>query len=220
MKRISRRLTYANVVATLALVLVVVGGSAYAASQLAKNSVGSKQIKKGAVTTAKIKKGAVTGAKVAGDTITGRNVDESSLGQVPDAKTLDGLGASAFTRQAHAFSTEGFPLRKSGANTVSVDIVAPQNGFLLAIGSGSMRAGPGIGHVYFCGLTIDGVPNEESWRFLTLSQNEEDECGTNAIFPVTAGKHTLKLGFFSGLIEDELSANFSELDVVFIPLAG
>ena len=47
------RLTYANVVATLAL-FIALGGGAYAAMQLPKNSVGTKQIKKGAVTPAKL----------------------------------------------------------------------------------------------------------------------------------------------------------------------
>jgi hypothetical protein len=48
------RLTYANVIATLALFLAL-GGGAYAASRLPKNSIGSKQIKKNAVNSAKVK---------------------------------------------------------------------------------------------------------------------------------------------------------------------
>jgi hypothetical protein len=38
--KIRRHLTYANIVSSLALVLVVGGGGAYAASHLAQNSVG------------------------------------------------------------------------------------------------------------------------------------------------------------------------------------
>lgn len=38
------KLTYANVIATLAL-FIALGGGAIAASQLGKNSVGSKQLK-------------------------------------------------------------------------------------------------------------------------------------------------------------------------------
>jgi hypothetical protein len=53
MKTLARRLTYANVVATLAL-FVALGGGAYAATQLKKNSVGTKQLKNGAVTAAKL----------------------------------------------------------------------------------------------------------------------------------------------------------------------
>lgn len=57
------KLSYANVVATLAL-FVALGGASYAAFKLPKNSVGTKQLRKNAVTTAKIKKEAVTAARV------------------------------------------------------------------------------------------------------------------------------------------------------------
>jgi hypothetical protein len=50
---LSRRLSYANVTATLALFLAL-GGVSYAAVTLPANSVGSKQIKKSAVTLKKI----------------------------------------------------------------------------------------------------------------------------------------------------------------------
>jgi hypothetical protein len=53
------KLTYANVTSTLCLLLLLGGGTAYAASRmLPKNSVGSRQIKKGAVTPAKLSKAA------------------------------------------------------------------------------------------------------------------------------------------------------------------
>ena len=57
--RFRDQLTYANVMATIA-VFIALGGASYAAIQLPKNSVGTKQMKKNAVTTAKIKKEAVT----------------------------------------------------------------------------------------------------------------------------------------------------------------
>jgi hypothetical protein len=56
MKRPRPKLTYANVVATLSLVLVVGGGSAYAATHLGKESVGARQLRKGAVTPVKLSK--------------------------------------------------------------------------------------------------------------------------------------------------------------------
>jgi hypothetical protein len=57
MKRLRTKLTYANVMATIAVFLVLAGGTAFAAKQmLPKNSVGAKQIKKGAVTPAKLSK--------------------------------------------------------------------------------------------------------------------------------------------------------------------
>jgi hypothetical protein len=66
MQRIRGKLTYSNVVATLALFLVLAGGSAFAAKQmLPKNSVGTKQIKNGAVAAAKLKNGSVIAGKLA-----------------------------------------------------------------------------------------------------------------------------------------------------------
>lgn len=53
-KRLRPRFTFANVVACIAL-FVALGSGAYAATQLPKNSVGSKQIKKNAVNSAKVK---------------------------------------------------------------------------------------------------------------------------------------------------------------------
>ncbi len=51
MRRIRGKLTYANVMSTIAVFLLLGGGAAFAASKLAKNSVGTKQIKNGSVTT-------------------------------------------------------------------------------------------------------------------------------------------------------------------------
>lgn len=57
------RLTYANVIATLAL-FVALGGSSYAAIRLGDDSVTSRNIAKGQVKASDIGKGAVTSAKV------------------------------------------------------------------------------------------------------------------------------------------------------------
>jgi hypothetical protein len=59
-KRLRPRLTYANVIATLALFLALGGGAAFAASQLSRNSVGPKQLRKNAVTGAKVKDGSLS----------------------------------------------------------------------------------------------------------------------------------------------------------------
>jgi hypothetical protein len=52
---VRRHLTYANVVASLALFLAL-GGAAFAATQLPRNSVGTGQLKPEAVTAGKIAK--------------------------------------------------------------------------------------------------------------------------------------------------------------------
>ena len=54
MQSLRSRLSYANVVATIALFIAVAGGTAYAASRLGKESVGARQLRKGAVTPVKL----------------------------------------------------------------------------------------------------------------------------------------------------------------------
>lgn len=54
MKRLRGKLTYSNVISTLCLLLLLGGGTAYAATRLPKNSVGARQLKRGAVTPAKL----------------------------------------------------------------------------------------------------------------------------------------------------------------------
>src|SRR5437763_16331450 len=56
--RLASRLTYANVMATVAVFLAL-GGGAYAALDLPKNSVGTKQLKNHAVTPKKVSPKAV-----------------------------------------------------------------------------------------------------------------------------------------------------------------
>jgi hypothetical protein len=63
MKSVRKRLTYANVMSSIAVFLVVAGGTAFAASQLGKESVGTRQLKKEAVSLAKINAAAKSSLK-------------------------------------------------------------------------------------------------------------------------------------------------------------
>jgi hypothetical protein len=68
MTSLREKLSYANVVATIALVLAVAGiptAAAITASKVKKNAVGTKQLKNGSITPAKLAKGAVTTPKIA-----------------------------------------------------------------------------------------------------------------------------------------------------------
>lgn len=80
MKQIRKGLTYANVMSTIAVFLLLSGGAALAAGKLGKNTVGSKQLKKSAVTGVKLKDGAVTTTKLAdGAVITAKLADGSVI---------------------------------------------------------------------------------------------------------------------------------------------
>ena len=90
MQAISKRLTYANVVSTLALFLVLAGGAAYAA-KVAKKSVGPAQLKANAVTTAKIKANSVTTRKIKRNAVANGKIKN---GAVESEKIADGSVSS------------------------------------------------------------------------------------------------------------------------------
>lgn len=104
MKKVRSNLTYANVMSTIAVFLLLGGGTAFAATAvLGKNSVGAKQLRKGAVTPAKLApaaKKALTGPKgatgatgPAGPQGPKGEQGESGtfLSSLPSAKTLTGV---------------------------------------------------------------------------------------------------------------------------------
>jgi hypothetical protein len=84
---IRKHLSYANVMSSIAVFLILGGATAFAA--LGRNTVGTRQLKRNAVTAAKIKRNAVTAAKIRRDAVTGAKVKESTLGQVPSAAQAD-----------------------------------------------------------------------------------------------------------------------------------
>ncbi|MGH2960348.1 MAG: hypothetical protein ACRDKE_12135 [Solirubrobacterales bacterium] len=79
LSRAKSRLTYSNIIATLAL-FIALGGVSYAAVKLPKNSVTSKTIKKNAVTSEKIKRSAVTSAKIKNSTIVNSDIKDGTIG--------------------------------------------------------------------------------------------------------------------------------------------
>lgn len=95
MKQIRKRLTYANVMSSIAVFMVLGGATAIAAKNLPKKSIGTPQLKanavktpkiaKNAVNTAKLKKNAVATPKIRNNAVTGQKVNESTLGEVPSA---------------------------------------------------------------------------------------------------------------------------------------
>lgn len=108
MKQIRTRLTYANVMSSIAVFLVIGGGAAFAATQLPPNSVGTPQIKRNAVKTGKVAfeairagklaKNAVSTNRLRDNAVTGAKVKESTLGTVPDAEKLGGKDAGEYLR--------------------------------------------------------------------------------------------------------------------------
>jgi len=124
-RKLREHLSYANVVASIAL-FVALGGASYAAITLPRNSVGTKQIKKNAV----------NGRKVKNRSLTGADIRISKLPKVPRAAEADHAvaadsallagqaGALSAPEPWHEVGAPGEPPFKPGsANHL------PQNGF-------------------------------------------------------------------------------------------
>ncbi|MEO7198551.1 MAG: hypothetical protein ABIZ50_08780 [Solirubrobacterales bacterium] len=94
LRTVRPHLTYSNVVSTLCL-FVVLGGGAYAASKLPKNSVASKQIKAGAVKNADIADNAVTSPKVKAGSLLSSDFAAGQLPQGPPGSDAQFNGAAA-----------------------------------------------------------------------------------------------------------------------------
>ena len=84
MRALVSRLSYANVAATLALVIAVGGGAAYAANTVFSTDIVNGEVKTpdiaaAAVTAAKLQADAVSTGKIADESVRGRDVFDNSL---------------------------------------------------------------------------------------------------------------------------------------------
>jgi hypothetical protein len=95
------RLTYANVVATLAL-FVALGGSSYAALSITSKDVRNRSLK---------------GGDLRKNTITGTEVNESKLKQVPKARTAETAGTADISKSSGTATTAGSATTAALADT-------------------------------------------------------------------------------------------------------
>lgn len=200
-ERIRARLTYANVVSTLCLFLLL-GGGAYAATKLKRDSVGSKQLKSQAVRTADLGDNAVTSPKVKNGSLLS---EDFAVGQIPagpqgeqGSQGLPGADGAPGPTAAAAKGSGGDPaitpdllLTTAPTSTIS----APTSGRVLAMftTSGSnMFIDCSSGGAEF-GLYIDGVAVPETKRVLPDNVGTPvDVFGVSA--PITSGAHKIEVG--------------------------
>lgn len=167
MNKIIKRLTFANVMSSIAVFLVL-GGAAFAAAQLPKNSVGKKQLKSGAVTTAKLKKNAVTAAKIKDRAVTNTKIQDSAVttaklqdGSVTGAKVLDG----SLTGADINLGTLGTV--PSATSAASANSLVGQTTFFVRLGFGESRTLATNGAVSFVAECIrEGGGGDDIARIL------------------------------------------------------
>jgi hypothetical protein len=92
--RIRERLTYANVMATLA-VFIALGGSSYAAATIDGSNIENRSIK---------------GSKLKHNTLTGTQIKESKLARVPRARDADRVGGQTAADLKIRCPSDTFPI--------------------------------------------------------------------------------------------------------------
>jgi hypothetical protein len=242
-KRIRGRFTYANVMSSIAVFLVLGGGAAYAAkkvgsNQLKANSVGTTKIKANAVTTRKIKKGAVTTVKLRDSAVKGEKLAD---GSVTSAKIAGGAVTGAkiesastpFSRivhEARGSSTQALP---NGALTV---YPLASNSYTQEVGRDDVYVGTlqvtipetctGTRHVT-AGILVDSPNPAGASANEFVASREFEDAGTEAISarieigpglrfqPTVATSHTLFLVVEASCGGGSgITASFGGIDVI------
>lgn len=167
MRSIRKRLTYSNVMSSIAVFLVLGGGAAYAAKK-----IGSHQLKANSVTTAKIKKNAVTSPKIKNGTIKGEDIN---VGTTPFGRVVAKLRTGGPLALNESFQT--YPLNP-GAYTQDGEEDDNYVGALDVTFQPSCEAPRGVAAI----ATLD-APNPEA-------ATEEQVIGSGIVFDEGSGTVT------------------------------
>jgi hypothetical protein len=206
-KLIRKRLTYANVMSSIAVFLILGGATAFAASK-----IGTKQLKANAVTTGKIKKEAVTTAKIKKGAVTGAKINLSTVGTVPsatsagNANTVGGNSVVAINFSGNPtlgptqiLNLNGFTLTATCSAGEELSVVAngPSGSRLQSVGAESESVGaPEVTDPAYS-ENLAATPNKE-----LLSEDDDQVVGNTQLYLGTGGRNvsiTWQAESFSGI---------------------
>jgi len=228
------------IVASLALVIAV-GGTSYAASQVTSsniknNTIKSADIKNNSVASTDIKNSSVAGKDVKNNSLTGDDVNESTLGTVPKASSaasatqalnagaLGGFGPTSLVRTARDAIDGGAVTGTTGATDAAVaNVAAPTAGYLTIRAGSDVYNAAGDSDEAACWIEFDGTEIGASERVIDLDGaagdvNHEENCSSNATVPVSPGVHNVTYVADPGVattVFDETT-----LSVIFIPFGN
>lgn len=144
MKQIRKRLTYANVMSSIAVFLVLGGATAFAARKIGSNdlkgrSVTTAKIKKNAVTASKIRQNSITSVKIAKGAVTNSKI---AAGSVDATKLVPGFVVPAAEKLTHSanISFEGAVLAGS-LGIAQANVTHPSTGFYCFAGLSPIPVG-------------------------------------------------------------------------------
>jgi hypothetical protein len=231
---IRSRLTYANVMATVA-VFVALGGTGYAAAK-----INGKTLKNRTVSGKKLMNRTIGESKIKRNALTGTSINESTLATVPSAAEAASLGGSArasfYNRgdvdarlprsaEERSFGEQAFT-QAAGIDRIHVDLTAPRDGFALVLGTGEVHPSAPITAAHDCvaELSVNEIP--QVGRIATFIGGDKTNCyrslAQSWVVPVTAGTHTFTLHLsinpnVSVNCNDTLDSASSSLNAVWLP---
>lgn len=196
-------------VALTALSVVVLGGSAWAASKIGTNqikngAVTTKKLHNGAVTTKKIKNNAVNGAKVKDNSLTGNDINESTLGVVPNATNAE----NATSAQTAANGAQQFKFFAPTGGSADI-LIVPGARFSAAcsatnvVSATANGTAPGNGIVKAWGVNESQTAwnnsddNFDPGDTLNISDGANPEGGSNLAFTGDGGNPTVTATYAS-----------------------
>lgn len=167
MSRLRNRLTYANVVATLALVIALGTGSAFAASVIITKS---SQVKNGVITNAKIKRGTVQADRLTASaraSLRGATGPAGPAGPQGDPGTPGEPGTSGSTAPALLLASSvpnnagdsfiGVSGNQFGSEPGAQSVVPQGTGLVARDLTVQVQTAPGDGNAYTIAFRVDGA---------------------------------------------------------------
>jgi hypothetical protein len=198
MKSVRKRITYANVMSSIAVFLVLGGATAFAASQLGKESVGAKQLKKEAVTLAKISSTAKTSLK-------GATGPGGAKGDKGDKGEKGERGEKGETGEAGPFPSGPLPSGKTLRGTYSIGTNTIEAGEYhnTAVSFGFVLSAAPVGHFIAEGQIPPSVcpgtasnPQASPGNLCVYEDVDQNTSSTPHIFnPSTGGAGAATFGF-------------------------
>jgi hypothetical protein len=199
------RLSYSNVMATIA-VFVALGGTGVAAVSLSRNSVGSKQIRRGAVKTSELARNAVRSSKVKNGSLFARDF---ALGQLPSGPKGDtGPTGPVGPTYGGVFGDTPPPVGPgvSAGSALFTKVDIPASGDLLIFARSAPASGsctgspPGTSCTVHMGIYLDDQPvpgSDVQYTDNDVSIPDPPPELFGVMRDVTAGQHNITVWFSS-----------------------
>jgi hypothetical protein len=204
------RLTYANVVASIAL-FASLGGGAYAALKLPKDSVGATQIKPNAVRSSEVKNGSLKATDFAsGQLPAGAQGAQGPKGDTGSPGTngthgIDGLNGTA-RAYGHVAPNGGLTASKGVG---SVDHVASTGTYCIHVpGVDNTTTGIVLTPELEQGATFFGASGNED-RTIAEWRGDAGDCNGSDVFQVQTGKQSFTAGALDGNVAGDQAFFFA-----------